>query len=72
MYSLSVGLQRISLRSTLKMLSSASAGLLLMILRMATFSSLDSFRSGATEKKRLNFGSVNSSKIKMMAELKVL
>ena len=40
-----------------------------MIFRIAIFSSLDSFRSGATEKKRLNLGSLSNPIIKITAEV---
>ena len=43
-----------------------------MIFRIAIFNSLDSFRSGATEKKRENTGSVSISRMKMTALLNVL
>ena len=43
-----------------------------MIFRIAIFSSLDSFRSGATEKKRLNLGSLSNPIIKITAEVNVL
>ena len=72
MYSLSVSRQRISLRSSLKTPSAISAGELLMIFRIASFSSELSFRSGATEKKRLNIGSVSSRSTKITAALNVL
>ena len=43
-----------------------------MIFRMASFSSEDSFRSGATEKKREKRGSVSINRMKITALLKVL
>ena len=64
--------QRISLRSTLKAPSSLRAGELLIIFRMASFSSEESFKSGATEKNRENFGSVSIKSRKITAELNVL
>ena len=71
-YSLSVNLQRISLRSTRNTPSSARSGELFIILRIASFSSLESFKSGATEKNRENCGSVSISNIKIIAALNVL
>ena len=52
--------------------SSISAGEDLIIFRMATFNSELSARSGATEKNREKSGSISISRMKMIAELKVL
>jgi hypothetical protein len=43
-----------------------------MIFRMASFSSLDNLRSGATEKNREKRGSISMPMIKITAELNVL